>query len=137
MLGGKDAYGAQCANVFSAVFSNGGNGMKYVAENSWTPENPNAKYPRLSTGTPGINVLYSDLWMVNGEYLRLKSLTLGYNVPAKVLTKTPFSAVNVYVSGTNVFTLSHYKYVDPETPTGTYFFYPQQQTWSLGLNVSF
>lgn len=124
-------------SMLNVNFDSNGNGVKYIAENSWTPENPNAKYPRLTTNTGGNNILYSDYWMVNGEYLRLKTLTLGYNVPEKVLAKTPFSRINVYLSGTNVFTLSHCKYVDPETPSVSFNLYPQQQTWSLGLNVSF
>lgn len=74
---------------------------------------------------------------MNGEYLRLKNLVVGYNLPEHILTKTPFSQVNVYVSGTNVFTLSHFKYVDPESPSVSAGHYPQQATWSLGLNLSF
>ena len=137
MLGGNDQYKWVVGTMLNTAFDQNGNGVKYIAENSWTPENPNAKYPRLSTATGGNNILYSDYWMVNGEYLRLKNLTFGYNVPEKVLTHTPFSAVNVYVAGANVLTFSHCKYVDPETPSATFNLYPQQATWSLGLNVSF
>ncbi len=137
MLGGNDQYKWVVGTMLNTAFDQNGNGVKYIAENSWTPENPDAKYPRLTTQTGGNNILVSDYWMVNGEYLRLKNLTLGYNVPEKVLTKTPFTGVNVYVSGTNVLTFSHCKYVDPETPSATFNLYPQQATWSLGLNVSF
>lgn len=124
-------------SILNTNFDSGGNTAKYFVENSWTPENPDAKYPRLTTNTGGNNILVSDYWMVNGEYLRLKNLTVGYNVPEHLLRKTPFSRVGVYVSGTNVFTLSHCPYVDPETPSVSFSVYPQQQTWSLGLNVSF
>ena len=137
MLGGNDQYKWVVGTMLNTAFDQNGNGVKYIAENSWTPENPDAKYPRLTTQSGGNNILVSDFWMVNGEYLRLKNLTLGYNVPEKVLTKTPFTGVNVYVSGTNVLTFSHCKYVDPETPSATFNLYPQQATWSLGLNVSF
>ncbi len=137
MLGGNDQYQWVVGTMLNTAFDQNGNGVKYVAENSWTPENTNAKYPRLTTSSGGNNILISDFWMVNGEYLRLKNLTLGYNVPSKVLARTPFTGVNVYVSGTNVLTFSHHKYVDPETPSATFNLYPQQSTWSLGLNVSF
>lgn len=137
MLGGNDQYQWVVGTMLNTAFDQNGNGVKYVAENSWTPENPDAKYPRLTTSSGGNNILVSDFWMVNGEYLRLKNLTFGYNVPAKVLARTPFTGVNVYVSGTNVLTFSHHKYVDPETPSATFNLYPQQSTWSLGLNVSF
>lgn len=123
--------------MLNTAFDQHGNGVKYVAENSWTPENTNAKYPRLTTSSGGNNILISDFWMINGEYLRLKNLTFGYNLPENILRRTPFTGVNVYVSGANVLTFSHHKYIDPETPSATFNLYPQQSTWSLGLNVSF
>lgn len=137
MLGGNDQYKWVVGTMLNTAFDQNGNGVKYIAENSWTPEHTDAKYPRLTTASGGNNILISDFWMVNGEYLRLKNITLGYNVPEKVLTKTPFTGVNVYVAGTNVLTFSHCKYVDPETPSATFNLYPQQATWSLGVNVSF
>ena len=137
MLGGNDSYDWVVGTMLNTAFDQNGNGVKYVAENSWTPENPNAKYPRLTTATGGNNILISDFWMVNGEYLRLKNLTFGYNVPETVLRKTPFTGINVYVAGSNLLTFSHHKYVDPETPSATFNLYPQQRTWTLGLNVSF
>lgn len=137
MLGGNDSYDWVVGTMLNTAFDQNGNGVKYVAENSWTPEHTDAKYPRLTTATGGNNILVSDFWMINGEYLRLKNLTFGYNVPEQVLRKTPFSGVNVYVAGANVLTFSHHKYVDPETPSATFNLYPQQRTWTLGLNVSF
>lgn len=137
MLGGNDQYKYVVGTMLNVPFDQNGNGVKYIAENSWTPENTNAKYPRLTTQTGGNNILISDFWMVNGEYLRLKNLTLGYNVPEKALTHTPFTGVNVYLTGSNLLTFSHCKYVDPETPSATFNLYPQQRTWTLGLNVAF
>jgi hypothetical protein len=75
--------------------------------------------------------------VVNGEYLRLKNLNIGYDVPANLLRKMPFSRVNVFVSGTNLLTFSHFKYVDPESPSVSNGYYPQQKTYSFGLNVTF
>ena len=106
--------------MLNTAFDQHGNGVKYVAENSWTPENTNAKYPRLTTSSGGNNILISDFWMINGEYLRLKNLTFGYNLPENILRRTPFTGVNVYVSGANVLTFSHHKYIDPETPSATF-----------------
>ncbi len=113
------------------------NAPKYLVEQAWTPENTDARYPRLSTIANQNNAVTSTWWLVNGEYLRLKNLVFGYELPEQILTKTPFSRVNVYVAGTNVWTLSHFKYVDPESPSVSAGHYPQQSTWSLGLNVSF
>ena len=74
MLGGNDQYQWVVGTMLNTAFDQNGNGVKYVAENSWTPENTNAKYPRLTTSSGGNNILISDFWMVNGEYLRLKNL---------------------------------------------------------------
>lgn len=113
------------------------NAPKYLVEQAWTPENTNARYPRLSTIANQNNAVTSTWWLVNGEYLRLKNLSFGYEVPEQILGKTPFSRLYVYVAGTNVLTFSHFKYVDPESPSVSAGHYPQQATWSLGLNVSF
>lgn len=122
---------------YTKPFYGDANSPKYLVEEAWTPENTNARYPRLSTIVNGNNSVASTWWLINGEYLRLKSLTFGYDVPTKFLTKTPFSRINAYVAGTNVLTFSHFKWVDPESPSVSAGYYPQQATWSVGLNVSF
>ncbi len=128
--------GVTASTVYTSAFGTG-NSPKYLIEEAWTPENPDAKYPRLSTIPNGNNAWVSDWWTINGEYLRLKNIQLGYNIPANVLRKTPFSSVNVYVAGSNVLTFSHFKYVDPESPSVSNGFYPQQATYTFGLNVAF
>jgi hypothetical protein len=129
--------GVTASTPYTAVFTSQGNTPYYLVEGSWTPENTNAKYPRLSTVSNGNNAWRSTWWVVNGEYLRLKNLQFGYQIPSSLLKKTPFSRINVYIAGTNVLTFSHFKYVDPESPSVSAGYYPQQATWSLGLNVSF
>ncbi len=114
-----------------------GNCPKYIVEGAWTPDNPNPTFPRLSSDHRYHNYNASDFWVINGEYLRLKNIQLGYNVPRHVLTRTPFSDINVYLAGSNVVTFSHFKYIDPESPSISNGFYPQQATYSFGLNVSF
>lgn len=122
---------------FTRPFYSDGNAPKYLVEDSWTPENTDARYPRLSSTARQNNAVASTWWLINGEYLRLKNLTLGYNVPEKILKHTPFSRFNIYVSGTNVLTFSHFKWLDPESPSIAAGYYPQPATWSLGLNVNF
>lgn len=136
-LNGAYGNGHTDATNFTRPFYSEGNSPKYLVEDAWTPENTGARYPRLSTVVNGNNNVASTWWLVNGEYLRLKNLTFGYDVPSKVLNKTPFSRLNVYVSGTNVLTFSHFKWLDPESPSIANGFYPQQATWSVGLNVAF
>lgn len=128
--------GTTASTVFTSSFGTG-NTPRYLVEGAWTPEHTDAKYPRLSTVPRFNNAWVSDWWVVNGEYLRLKNIQIGYNVPSKVLTKTPFSAINVYLAGSNILTFSHFDYVDPESQSVSNGPYPQQKTYSLGLNVSF
>jgi TonB-linked SusC/RagA family outer membrane protein len=125
------------ATNYTSAFADNANSPRYRIENAWTPENPNASYPRLSTVSNGNNAWPSSWWVVNGEYLRLKNAHIGYNVPERYLQKTPFSRINIYLAGTNLLTFSHFKYIDPESPSISNGYYPQQQTFSLGINVTF
>lgn len=136
-LSGVYGTGVTASTVYTSAFAGNGNTPYYLVENAWTPENTNARYPRLSAEANGNNAWRSSWWVVNGEYLRLKNAQIGYNLPAKILSKTPFARVNFYLSGTNLLTMSHFKYVDPESPSVSNGYYPQQRTYSLGLNVTF
>lgn len=128
--------GTTASTVYTSSFGTG-NSPKYLIENAWTPENPNAKYPRLGT-VPGYNNGWvSDWWLINGNYLRLKNIQIGYNFPSHLLNRTPFSMLNIYLAGSNIWTITEFKYIDPESPSVSNGFYPQQATYTLGLNVSF
>jgi TonB-linked SusC/RagA family outer membrane protein len=137
-LNGVYDTGVLSSTNYTSIFTENGNTPRYLVEGAWTPENPDAKYPRLtSRGSSANNAWMSTWWLVNGEYLRLKNAQIGYNVPEKILRKTPFSRVNIYLAGTNLLTFTQFKYVDPESPSVSRGYYPQQQTFSIGLNVTF
>lgn len=136
-LSGVYNTGVTSCTTYTSPFTGGGNSPYYLIEGAWTPENTNAKYPRLSTIDNGNNAWRSSWWVVNGEYLRLKNLKIGYTMPDRMLKRTPFSRINIYLAGTNLLTLSHFKYVDPESPSVSNGYYPQQLTYSLGVNVTF
>jgi TonB-linked SusC/RagA family outer membrane protein len=136
-LSGVYSTGVTSSTPYTSTFAEGGNTPYYLVENAWTPEHTNAEYPRLSTVSNGNNAWRSTRWVVNGEYIRLKTANFGFNVPKRALNKTPFSDVNIYIAGTNLLTFSHFKYVDPESPSVSRGYYPQQKTYSLGLNVTF
>lgn len=105
----------------------------------WTPENDNAKalYPR--NGGSSLNTLYSDFWYRNASYVRLKSLNIGYNLSSRLLSKAKINGCRVYFAGQNLFTvagLNEYS-IDPESPSSAgMYYYPQQRTLTLGLNIS-
>ena len=136
-LSGVYNSGVTASTRYTNSFGEGGNSPSYLVEDAWTPENTGARYPRLTATANANNSNRSSWWLINGNYLRLKNLNLSYSIPAKVLTKTPLSRVNIYVAGSNMLTFSHFKWVDPESPSVSNGYYPQQKTYSVGLNVTF
>ena len=123
--------------MFTRAFYGGGNSVLYLLEDAWTPENTDARYPRLRSTTNANNAWASDWWIIDGSYLRLKNLQLTYTLPKKWLDAVKMDNIRVFVAGTNLFTLSHFKYLDPENPGVNNGYYPQQRTASLGLNLTF
>ena len=119
-------------------YGNSDNTPLYLIEGAWRPDNPDGKYPRLSANPNyGNSGLLSSFWKVNGAYLRLKQLTLGYTLPKKITSNLKLDNLRVYVAGLNLFTLTEFKYLDPEAPNVLQGYYPQQRTLSVGLNVTF
>lgn len=119
-------------------YGNSDNTPLYLIEGSWRPDNPDGKYPRLSSqANYGNSGLLSSFWRVDGSYLRLKQLTFGYTIPQKVIRKMGLSNLRAYVAGTNLFTLNSFEYLDPEAPNVLQGYYPQQRVMSFGLNITF
>ncbi|GAB3882274.1 TonB-dependent receptor [Spirosoma agri] len=116
---------------------------------AWTPTNSNSSIPRAISGDPNNNSRTSDRFIEDGSYMRLKNLTIGYSIPAKVLgsaTSNVVSKVRVYVSSQNLLTLTKYTGYDPEIASraGTllrsgidYSNYPQARTLLAGLQITF
>jgi TonB-linked SusC/RagA family outer membrane protein len=137
LCGTYTALGYSDGTFFTQIFKWGSNPPKYLAEGSWTPENTNAEYPRLSTQTSSNNAAISDFWKRDASYLRLKNAQLGVNIPRKIISKAKIEALRMYVSGTNLLTFSKLKYIDPEAPSVNNGYYPQQKVYSFGINVTF
>ena len=121
----------------------GGNAFKHVMENAFDPTavdlaaEASKRYPRIHVGHNSNNDVLSDWWMIDGSYIRLKNVQLSYTLPEKITRKIRMSNAMIYIAGTNLFTLSHYPHLDPENPGITNGYYPQQRTFSLGLNLTF
>lgn len=105
-----------------------------IALDRWTPETASsATYPRLTLDNQN-NYRYSTYWMRNGDFLRLRSIELGYSIPQNISQKVRISNARVYVNGTNLFSLDHLEnYCDPEVISG----YPLMRTYSLGIRLQF
>ncbi|MGO3806366.1 MAG: SusC/RagA family TonB-linked outer membrane protein [Sphingobacterium sp.] len=98
-------------------------------------QNANARYPRLShQSAKNNNYEMSDFWLFKGDYFRLKNITVGYNLPQRVLQKINMKGLRVYMSGTDLFSISDYpKGYDPESVNNSYI----SSTYSVGLNIKF
>jgi len=111
----------------------------------WTPENPSTDLPRLTSTDPNNNQRPSDFYLENGNFLRLRNLQIGWNVPANILEKFNMKEAKIYLTGTNLFTLTNYRGFDPDIGTSGWIldtgidkgFYPNNRSIGAGLNVSF
>jgi len=116
-----------------------------VIVSRWKTEGDISEYPKAGqNATASRNLRASDRFLEDGSYLRLRSVTLGYNIPLKGLNKV-VSSLRVYVTGQNLFTITDYKGYDPEIVGQDFLFdrgidrgqYPQPKTYMLGVQVSF
>ena len=125
------------------------NGSKPLADETdhWTPDNHNAKYPRLTASPSGNNLEQSSYWLKDASYIRLKNLQLGYTIPLALTSKISMGPARIFVSGQNLLTFDKLKVVDPEGPgsdggniganSTRGWFYPQQKVYAVGINVTF
>jgi TonB-linked SusC/RagA family outer membrane protein len=101
--------------------------------NRWTPDNPSTTMPRAVFGDPFGATRLSDRFVESAAYLRLKTLQIGYTLPASVITKLKFSQrIRFYVSGINLLTITKYSGLDPENDI-----LPPTRQFIFGLNASF
>ncbi len=129
--------GATNSPLSTPFYAGVDNAPLYLVEQSWRPDNTDANYPRLSLKPYDANYNRSDFWKRNGAYLRLKNATLGYTLPTKITKKAGVEKLRFFVTGLNLFTLTEFKYLDPESGNYTWTFYPQQRTVTFGLDLSF
>ena len=107
---------------------------------AWSQERYDAgekiTYPRLEPGSDA-NKKPSDFWYVDGSYIRLKNVELGYSLPRKISAKIAASSVRLYVNGLNLLTFDRYpvKYIDPEQ--NNELMYPVFKAYNVGINISF
>jgi len=108
-----------------------------TAINYWTPENPSNDYPRPNADISGASTLYwSTIGYIDGSYLRIRNLSLGYSFPG--LKKSYVRSLRVYFTGTNLFTFtksSKLKEYDPERGGGESA--PMLKNLIFGVNIGF
>ena len=116
--------------------------LKFLADGRWTEENPNSRFPRLTFMNKSHYLQTSDLWLMNGSYLRLKTAEISYTLPQKdFLKKVGIESVRFYCNGYNLLTLFSDLNdidIDPEGVTdGGNNNYPNIRIYNFGVNISF
>lgn len=113
---------------------NNTNISQYAYDNRWTPQNQNAKFPRLSSQSNANNYQTSTLWLADRSFLKLRNLEVYYKLPASWLKKTKIvNAAKLYVRGIDLFCFDHIDENDPEA----YGINPMTKSVALGLSVTF
>ena len=115
------------------------NGAKIYKEqtDTWTPENTNASFPRLTPTPITNNTQTSSFWIRNGDFLRIKTLQVGYSIPESLIHRTGLRSIRIFAAGQNLFTFSDMKFLDPELGDSRARYYFQQKTYSFGLSLGF
>ena len=108
----------------------------------WTGEGTSNSYPRLTNNDTNKNFNNpSDFYLEDGDYLRFKTIQLGYSLPTDVVNKAGMTKARFYLTGENLFTFTKYTGFDPEIGGGVMGidrgFYPQAKTYMLGVNLQF
>lgn len=114
----------------------------------WTGEGSTNKFPRFSHGSHNnfkCNGYNSDIWAQDADYLKIRNITLGYDLK-KAIKGLPFSSLRVYVSGQNLFTFTGYDGMDPEVGYGAGYswasgidigYYPSPKVYMAGVSIKF
>lgn len=122
----------------------GNNMLQEVFEDNWTPENTNAKYPKISRSQ---TLFFSNRFIENGSYLRLKHVEIGYSVPINSGKISWLKKARIYLSGQNLLTLTNYSWWDPEVNSQggsssisqgiDYSTYPISKAYNVGVKFGF
>lgn len=102
----------------------------------WTPETPENKFPRPGTIAGDTESQHGSLFTFAADWFKIKNLTLGYDVPAKLLQPLHIQSLAVYCSLQDYFSFYSYPFVDPETGSGLGA-YPNNKECKFGIRLSF
>ncbi|MDR3061554.1 MAG: hypothetical protein LBU57_05505 [Dysgonamonadaceae bacterium] len=104
-------------------------------EPRWTPNNTDATYPRMYYN-PAHNLVFSDYWLEDASYIRLKNIQLGYTIPKDILRKININRLKIYASIDNLVTITNYfGGFDPEVRETAGDNYPQVKTFAIGIQI--
>ena len=114
--------------------------------NRWTGEGSTNSAPKFEFTSANENYRVSDYWVEDASFLRARNVQLGYTLPQNLTKKIFVQRLRVYAQAENLFTLTRYTGCDPEVTGGNGFgtelgidrgVYPQNRTFSVGVNLTF
>ena len=142
------SYGNDILNANRLMFESSWNKARELNQYAsyaerWTVDNPTSNIPRATSSSS--NRVFSSRIIEDGSFLRLKTVTLGYSVPKKMLSRFKIDRLRIYFAAQNLFTLSNYSGYDPEvsikdsalTPGLDFSAYPRARSFSFGINLGF
>ncbi|MGK7397384.1 MAG: SusC/RagA family TonB-linked outer membrane protein [Candidatus Cyclobacteriaceae bacterium M3_2C_046] len=113
--------------------SSRGNNQWVTVLNRWTPDNKSTTMPRAVFDDPSGNNRFSDRWIEDAGFMRLRNMQLGYNLPTALTERLgSLNQLRIYLSSSNLFTLTPYSGIDPENDA-----IPPPRTFILGANINF
>jgi len=143
-LTGAWAVSRVLADVFRRPFQNrstlnNGGLLQYHIDNTWTVDNPSqsAEYPRATWENGDQNYAGSTLFEKDAKYMRLKTMQIAYDFNFPLMKKLGMTQLQLSLSGYNLFTLTPYKFGDPEARASTTPSYPLQRTYTASLKIGF
>jgi TonB-linked SusC/RagA family outer membrane protein len=143
------SYGATLFNLNMNRLESGSPRTNILRErwtDAWTPQNTTGKYPRIGGSILNIGTDMTSDMLEDGTYTRLRSITLGYTVPTRVVSRRGISSVRVYITGTNLVTWTDYTGFNPDVSSisvgnvnrgidvGAY---PLSKAVTFGFNLSY
>lgn len=133
---GQDVYNNQKFQTDFWSLTDAGSNKGNRLLGAWTADNTASDIPALTTNNTGDEGRASSYFVENGSYLKLRTLQLGYNVPAAFLSKFKMSSARLYVSGQNLLTIKSNSLTcaDPENPNWAY---PLATSLSFGIQLGF
>lgn len=118
------------------------NQLAYVIDR-WTGPGSTNEHPRLTTGATNNN-LFSDYFVEDGSFVRLRNLQFGYTLPSTLLRKINVESLRIYVAANNLITLTRYMGFDPDLSSSSvlsagvdYGMYPQARSVMSGIQIKF
>lgn len=106
-------------------------------KNYFNPSTGEGKFPRLTTQQNQNNYRSSSLWMRSGNFFKLRDAMLSYSLPQNITNKMTLKQVKLFVRGSNLFTISSIKDLDPEYIDAGVTGYPFFRSFTGGINVVF